>query len=555
MPSADLKEINWLNDSLEGKYKGLEKAARIYNAALRQSIYFRLVILELMENLTSGNEEVRRNSLWMLSKIVEEQRDYKYMSPTIQILIYSIQEKNNAICYYALKIINQIVSAYYDQFKEAIPHIIENLKRSNQKIKLLTASIITQFMEVDPNAMESAIKLLTQALNDKDQEIREVAIEALLRIDQHVERVVQSIMESFNDERFRNKMIKHIFDFIKRNPGKVIEALKKTIKSKDEKIRINSIVFMHQLSLTRHSHEVIKAVPELLEAITDKNRVMRRTAIMILYLISKNHAPLLHKGIPKFIKLLKIKNKILLTYNMYILVQLIKYFPVQLNDQMDILLQKLEQSLTWDDITPELEIINTLSLGTLLRCKNQVARALNIAQECTRNYRLDRAIYEVFLFIGYTYYYLDNYSDSIQAFLKADNARKKGDYYTATIANIMIAFNFALLRLFKSCMDYAKDARKYFEVAKDQIPMHQLQKLQFHLDFIEAVAALDFDSAENILQSYHALDPVKHPFEQNLQRMDLINVKKVKKFYQESQEILSELEKEESADEPPVLRE
>ncbi len=551
----DLKDIHWLDDCLAGKYKGLEKPARIYNAALRQPLYFRMVILELMENLTSGNEEVRKNSLWMLSRIVDERDDYNFMSPTIQILTYSIQEKNSAICYYALRIINEIVGSYFREFKEVLPTIVENLNRSSSKIKLMTASIITQFMETEPNAMETAIRLLTQALKDKEIEIREVAIKALLRIDQHVDQVVQGIMESFGDENFRSRMIKHIFAFIKRNPAKVIDGLRVALTNKDEKIRANSIIFMHQIVLTKHASEVVKAVPELLDAITDKNKVIRRTSMMILYNLSKINPKSLYRGIDKFIKFLKIKNRNLVTLDIYILVQLVKYFPEELADQIDPLIKRLEKNMQWDDVAPEIEIINCISLCYLLRYRNEFAQVLNLAQDCVRNYGLEKSIYELHVFIGFTHYYLDNYSDAIQAFLKCENAWKKGDYFSTAIASIMIAFIFALVRSFKSCIDYKDDAVQHFELAKDHISELEAHKLKILIEFIEAIATQDFSKAESSLKAYQALDPVKHPYDRKLQLIELFNVKKVEKYYKESQEILAELNKEDSKEEPGILDE
>lgn len=553
LPYDSYSDINWLSGCLEGRYKGLEKAARIYQASLRQPMYFRLVILELMENLTSGNDEIRKNSLWMLSKLVEEQDNYNFMSPTIQILIHSVQDKNNAVCFYSLKIINAITKSYFEQFKEALPQIVDNLNRGSQKIKLQAAAIVTQYMEADPNAMQSAIKVLVQALKDKDFEIREIAIKALLRIDQQVVQVVASIMEAFDDEIFRERMTKYIFDFIKREPSKVIKALQNSIKNKDEKVRLNSIVFLHQLALTKHGFEIVEAVPELLEAMSDTNKVVRRTAVVILFIVSKIHPQSLQEGIPKFIRFLKVKNKNLLTFICYILVQLIKYFPEELEEHFDSLVKLLEKSQTWEDIAPEYEIVNTITYCTLLRYQNQFAQALNIAQECVNNNKFDKTIYELHLFIGYTHYYLDNYSDAIQAFLKAETAHKVGDFNIATLSNLMIAFNFALLRLFESCLDYKKDAEKYFETAKNHISMRQIEKLQLFLDFINSIANQQFDKAQSTLLSYHALDPVKHPFDQGLHLIDQKNIRKVKRFYIESQEILSELRNQESEDEPSIL--
>ena len=200
----------WVSECLQGKYKGLEKAARIYTAALEQPMYFRLVILELMENLTSGDQVMRKNSLWMLSQMVEERYQYDFMSPTIQILIASLREKNQAMRYFTLRIINRIASDYYTQFKEALPQIVDHLRDSSSKIKSLAAAITTQFIEVESNAMANAIEYLVKALKDRDLEIREVAIKGLLRIDLHVDQVVQAIMESFQDEEFRNDMIRHV---------------------------------------------------------------------------------------------------------------------------------------------------------------------------------------------------------------------------------------------------------------------------------------------------------------------------------------------------------
>jgi len=551
--NLDLKDIHWLDDCLAGKYRGLDKAARVYNAALRQPLYFRMVILELMENLTSGNEEVRRNSLWMLSKIVDERTDYNFMSPTIQILSYAITEKNNAICYYASRIINEIAGTYFNEFKSALPRIAENLNRSSSKIKLVTASIISQFMETEPNAMATALRVLVQALKEKEPEIREVAIKALLRIDQHVDQVVQAIMESFGDENFRSRMIKHIFAFIKRNPGKVIKGLCVAIKSKDEKIRTNAIIFMHQVALTKHSFEVVKAVPELLDAISDKNKIIRRTAMLILYNIAKINPKSLYRGIEKFLKFLKTKNKILLTYDIYILVRLIKYFPDDLDEQIDPLIKRLEKSLLLEETTPEIEIINTLSICHLLRYKNELTRVLNLAQECAKNYSLEKSIYELHLFIGYTHYYLENYSDAIQAFLKCESAGKKGDYVTTAVANIMIAFIFALVRSFKSCLDYKNDAVEYFELAKDHISDQEVHRLQLLLKFIEAIASQEFQKAETSLKAYQALDPVKHPYDRKLQLIDLFNIKKVEKYYKESQEIMTELKRDDTESEPQIL--
>lgn len=548
-------DLMWLTECLEGKYKALEKAAKIYQVSMEQPMYFRLVILELMENLTGGDFTVRRNSLWMLSKLVEEHRDYRFISPTIQILISSLDDKNQSIRYFTVKIINEIVGAYYDQFKQAIPRIVNNIKDSSSKIKLFTAAIITQFMEIDPNAMESAIKLLVQALKENDLEVRELAIKALLRINLHVDKVIESIMELFHEESFRIDMMSHIFDFIKQNPEDAIEALKKTIKNKDDKVRENSIVFLHQIAETKFASDLVKVVPELLTAITDKNKIVHRTAARILFLISKENAQSLLRGIPKFKQFLKIKNKQLVSFFIYILVQLMKYFSDELSDQVDPLKKLLEKSQDWEDADSEVEIINAISLCTLIRYENQIAESLNIAQSCVKNHPFEKGIHELELFIGYTHYYLEDYSDAIQAFLKAETAYKREDYYTATIANIMVAFNFALLRTFKSSLDYKKDAEKYFELAKDRVSTHKIQKIQFLMDFINAIATHDFTKAQNTLLSYHALDPVKHPFERKLQILDLNNVKKVNKFYLETQKILEEMKKNGSNQEPSLLKE
>ena len=545
----------WVSDCLQGKYKGLEKAAQIYNASLEQPIYFRLVILELLENLTSGDETIRKNSLWMLTNIVEEQHEYSFMSPTVQILISSLQEKNQAIRYFTLKIINQITSSYYEEFRSALPQIANNLKHSSSKLKLLAAAIITQFIEIDSNLMESVIGLLVQALKSKDLEIREVAIRALLHMDQHVDQVVQSIMESFQDDQFRTDMIKHIFDFIKHSPVKVIDALRNTIKKKDNIIRQNSIIFLHQIAESKHVDEVIRVIPELIKTLTDKNKIIRRTATRILYLLSKNNARSLYQGIDKFIQHLKIKNRQLLTYFIHILIHMLKYFPNELSNQIDPLIKILEKSREWEEVEPEITIINVISLCSLYRYKNQFALALNIAQDCVREYKFDKAIFEVYLFLGYTHYYLGDYSDSIQAFLKAETAHKRDDYYTATIATIMIAFNFALLRTFDSSFDYKKDAEKYYTLAKDRVSIHQSQKLQFLMDFISAIATHDFETAQSALQSYHEVLSVSHPFDQKLQLINLENVRKVKKYYEEAQEILEDLKKNNSDEEPPVLNE
>ncbi len=544
----------WVSECLQGKYKGLEKAARIYTASLEQPIYFRLVILELMENLTSGDQIMRRNSLWMLAKIVDEQYNYGFMSPTIQILISSLEEKNQAIRYYTLKIINQIASEYYEQFKDALPQIVNYLKDSSYKIKFLTAAIIIQFIEADSNAMESAIELLVQALKDKELEIRKVAINALLRIDQHIDQVVQTIMEHFQDEDFRTNLIRHVFDFMKRSPEKVIDALRNNIKNKDEKIRENSIIFMHQIAETKHVFELSKAVPELLNALDDKNQLIHRTATRILYLISKENTQSLYRGKKQFIQLLKIKNKQLLTYFIYILVQLIKYFPDDLSDQINPLMKILQESQDWEDIETETEIINIISRCTLLRFQNQFTLALNIAQDCVRKYALNRNVYELYLFLGYTYYYLGNYSDSIKAFLRAETAHKREDYYTATIVNIMIAFNFALLRTFNSCLDYVKDAEKYYELSKERISTLKSEELHFLIDFINALCKQEFEIAESTLRSYHEFAPARHPTERKFQLIELKNIKKVKKFYLETKEFLEDLKKDEFKDkEPPML--
>lgn len=545
----------WVSDCLQGKYKGLEKAARIYTASLEQPMYFRLVILELMENLTSGDQVVRKNSLWMLTQVVDEQRDYMFMSPTIQILISSLGEKNQAIRYYSLKIINQIASTYYDQFKGALPQIVNNLKDSSSKIKMVTAAIITQFIEADSNAMESAIGLLVQALKDKELEIREMAIKALLRVDQHVDKVVQAILELFQDEDFRSRMIRHILEFIKRKPESVVDALRITIKNKDENIRENSIIFMHQISESKHIYELSRAVPELLNALNDKNKLVHRTATRILYLISKQNPQSLYRGKKQFIQLLKIKNKQLITYFIYILVQLIKHFPDDLSDQVEPLIKILENSREWEDVEPETEIINIISLCTLARLNNEFAYALNLAQDCVRKFGLDRNIYELYLFIGHTHYYLGNYSDSIQAYLKAETAHKRDDYYTATIASIMIAFNFALLRTFNSCLDYMKDAEKYYEIAEDRISLRKFQELQTLMDFIKALCNHDFESAESTLKFYQNFVPARHPLERKFQLIDLKNVRKVKKFYLETREFLEDLKKDEFGEEPETLNE
>ena len=537
------EDTTWLSDCLQGKFKGLEKAARIYNTSMEQPMYFRLVILELMENLTTDDEILHKNSLWMLSKLVEEQHNYQFMSPTIQILINSLQSKNIAIRYFSLKMVNQILSSYYPQFKDALPQMVSNLKHSNSKIKLLASSIVTQYMEIDPNAMESAIKLLVQGLRDNDIEIREVSIRALLRINQHVDQVVQSIMESFQDEKFRIDMVSHIFNFIKESPVKVLEALRKTLQDKDEKIRENSIIFMHQIAQTKYADSLVKAVPELLDALTDKNKMVHRTAARILYIISKISADSLSKGINKFVQLLKIKNKQLLSYFIFILVQMLKYFPDELNEQMDLLIELLEKTQPAEEIDPEIEIINTISLSTLLRYKNEFARALSLAQECATKYRVEKTIFELHLFIGYTHYYLENYSDAIQAFLKAESAHKLEDYYTATLATLMIAFNFALLRLFDSCLDYKNDAEKYFEQAKVRSSEMQVKKLQAFMDFIKGIADQNFKNAQSNLISYQTLDPFKNLFDRNLNVIDIKNAKKVEKFFEESQQIRAELEK------------
>lgn len=543
MPFNYTEDTAWLSDCLQGKYRGLEKAARIYNTSIEHPMYFRLVILELMENLTTNDEILHKNSLWMLSKLVEEQHDYRFISPTIQILISSLQSKNMAIRYFSLKIVNQILSSYYPQFKEALPQILNSLKQSNTKIKLLTAAIITQYMEIDPNAMESAIKLLVQGLRDSDTEIREVSIKALLRINQHVEQVVQSIMESFQDEKFRIDMVSHIFNFIKESPIKVLEALRKTLQDKDEKVRENSIIFLHQIAQTKYEDSLVKVVPELLIALSDKNKIVHRTAARILYIISKTSAYSLSEGITKFIQLLKVKNKQLLSYFIYILVQMLKYFPDELNGQMDLLIELLKKTHPAEEIDPEVEIINTLSLCILLRYKNEFAHSLNLAQECITKYQLERTIFELHLFIGYTHYYLENYSDAIQAFLKAEGAYKIEDYYTSTLATLMIAFNFALLRLFKSCVDYKNDAEKYFEKAKMRSSETQVKKLQTFMDFIQGIANQNFKNAQTNLISYQSLDPIKNLFDRNLNVIDIKNAKKVERSFEESQQILAELEK------------
>ncbi len=543
----------WVSECLQGKYKGLEKAARIYTASLEQPMYFRLVILELMENLTSGDQTMRKNSLWMLSKMVEERYKYDFMSPTIQILISSLREKNQPIVYYSLKIINQIAKAYYDQFRVAIPDVSIHLRDSSAKIKSLSAAIITQFIEADSNAMASAIEYLVKALRDRELEIREVAIKGLLRIDQHVDQVVQAIMESFQDEQFRENMIRYIFDFIKENPESVIEALRITIKNKDDQIRENSIIFLHQIAESRSVSEVSKAVPELLKTLNDKSRIIRRTATRILYLISKEDARALYRGADKFIQFLKIKNRQLVTYFMYMLVQLLKFFPDELANQVEPLIKLLEKSREWEELEPEIEIINIISLCTLYRYENQAALALNLAQDCARKYSHNRGIYELFLFLGYTHFYLGNFSDSIQAFLKAESAQKREDFYTATLATIMIAFNFALLRTFSSSLDYMHDVERYYSQTKDRLSTHKTQKLNYLLDFTRGLASRDFDQAESALQAYHEFIAAKHPFEQKVRLIDLNNVRKVKKFYQETQEILEDLKKDENEDEPEII--
>ena len=157
--------------------------------------------------------------------------------------------------------------------------------------------------------------------------------------------------------------------------------------------------------------------------------------------------------------------------------------------------------------------------------------------------------------MGYTHYYLENYSDAIQAFLKADNARKKGDNFIATVANVMIAFNFALMRSFESVLDYKKDAENYYALAKDHVTLKQYQKLQCLVDLINAIANQEFKKAQYMLQSYHALEPVKHSFDQGLHLIDLKNVRKIKKYNIESQEILKKLKKDDSEEEPLILEE
>ena len=545
MPFNYPEDTTWVSECLQGKYKGLEKAARIYNISLEQPMYFRLVILELMENLTTNDEILHKNSLWMLSKLVEEQpKDkYQFVSPTVQILIASLQSKNLAIRYFSLRIVNQILQSYYPQFKDALPSIVNNLKHSNSKIKLLAASIITQYMEIDPNAMESAIKLLIQGLKDSELEIRDLSIRALLRINQHVDQVVQSIMESFQDEKFRIDMVSHIFNFIKENPLKVIEALRKTVQDKDEKVRENSILFMHQIAQTKYADNLMKVVPELIDALSDKNKMIHRTSARVLQIISKTSAHLMSEGIPRFIQLLKVKNKQIGSYFINILVNMLKHFPDELSEKIDSLIELLEKTQDAEESDPEIEIMNTISLCTLLRYKNEFTRALSLAQECGKKYSFERTIYDLHLFIGFTHYYLENYSDAIQAFLKAESAHKIEDYYTATLATLMIAFNFALLRTFQSSIDYMNDAVKHLEAAKTRCSEIQLKKLQFLLDFIKGIATQNFKNAQTNLISYQSLDPPRNLFDRNLNVIDLKNSKKVEQFYAESQQILAKLEK------------
>ncbi|TFG04889.1 MAG: hypothetical protein EU536_03590 [Promethearchaeota archaeon] len=543
----------WVSECLQGKYKGLEKAARIYNAALEQPMYFRLVILELMENLTSGDEIMRKNSLWMLSKLVEERYEYSFMSPTIQILIASLREKSQIIRFYALKVINQIAQSYYEPFRDALPEIVNHLRDGSSKIRIIAAAIVTQFIEANSNALESAIDLLVKALKEKESETREVAIKGLLRIDQQIDQVVEAIMDAFQDQDFRASMIKHIFDFIKRNPSKVVDALRKTIKNRDTQIRENSIVFMHQIAETKHVSDLIKAVPELLKAFNDKNKVVRRTAARILFLISKTDARALYRGKNRLLQLIKIKNQQLVTYFTYIIVRMIRYFPDELEAQIDELIKLLEKLREEEEPDPELEITNIISLCTLLRYRNEIAVLLNLAQDCLAKYGGRKEAIELFMFLGYTHYYLGNYAESIQAFLKAESAYKREDYYTAAIADVMIAFNFALLRTFNSCIDYKIDAEKYYEMVRDRVPIKQFQQLQLLIDFINGIAAREFAEAETSIRTYYSLLEVKHPLEEKYQLITLENIQKVHRFYQETQEILETIKKDGIDDEPQVI--
>ncbi|MHA1266437.1 MAG: HEAT repeat domain-containing protein [Candidatus Helarchaeota archaeon] len=543
----------WVSECLQGKYKGLEKAARIYNVALEQPMYFRLVILELMENLTSGDQTMRRNSLWMLSKIVEERYDYSFMSPTIQILISSLQEKNQAIRYYSLKIITSIAQAYYDQFKQILPEIVQLLRNSSGKLRSLAAGIVTQFIEVDSNSMEFAINQLVKALRDKDLEIREVAIRALLRIDQHIDKVVETIMASFQDAQFRSEMIQHIFNFINRSPKQVIEALKKTIKHRDETIRVNSIVFMHQIAETKHVSDLSNAVAELLAALSDKNRTVRRTTTRILFLIARDDAKPLYRGIKKFQQYLKIKDPQVRTYFIYILVQLIKYFPTDLSEEIDRLISIAETQREGEELEPELIIINTISLCTLLRYNNAIAHCLNLAQDCLKKYAIVKFSNELAIFIGYTHYYLGNYSDSIKAFLKAETAYKREDYYTAAVASLMIAFNFALLRTFNSCLDYKTDTDKYFSLGQNRISLTKFRRLQFLVDFLNALCNGKFEEAQITLKTYHDLLGVQHPLDLKYQAIDIENLRKVQRFYLEQQTLQKTLNIDQDP-EPPILK-
>ena len=109
------------------------------------------------------------------------------------------------------------------------------------------------------------------------------------------------------------------------------------------------------------------------------------------------------------------------------------------------------------------------------------------------------------------------------------------------------------LRTFNSSIDYAKDAVKYYELAKDRISSRKAQKLSFLIDFINALTTQNFDTAQSTLHAYHELISTAHTIEQNFQLIDLKNVRRVKKFYAETQQILASLKKEIPEDEPETL--
>ena len=137
--------------------------------------------------------------------------------------------------------------------------------------------------------------------------------------------------------------------------------------------------------------------------------------------------------------------------------------------------------------------------------------------------------------------------------MKAESAYKKEEYYIATIATIMIAFNFALLRTFNSSLDYTQDAKKYFLQAKEGLSTFKTQTIHFLFEFINALANHNFEIAQSALKSHQEYISTRHPFEQRTHLIDLKNVRKVKKYYHETQQILAELKKDRNEDEPQII--